>query len=83
MLLYSQMPQTKSAKKALRREKRRERIKSLVLLEIKKSLVLTRRKPDLKNFIYGALSGCIGSKKNKTNPKYGMKQENYFNGKFY
>lgn len=49
MLLYREMPQTKSAKKALRREKRRERIKSLVLLEIKKSLVLTRRKPDLKN----------------------------------
>lgn len=47
MLLYSQMPQTKSAKKALRVDRRRAKINQITRLALKKALTSVRRKPEL------------------------------------
>lgn len=43
------MPQTKSAKKALRQEHRRQAVNLLVRQRIKRGLKTAREKPDLKN----------------------------------
>ncbi len=47
MLLYSQMPQTKSAKKALRVDRRRAKINRITRLALKRALMLAQRKPEL------------------------------------
>jgi len=45
-ILYSQMPQTKSAKKALRRDRKREAVNKKTAGQYKKALKQARRKPD-------------------------------------
>lgn len=51
MILYSQMPQTKSAKKALRQERRRRAINTIVRQKLKKAVKASRKAGEQKSFI--------------------------------
>lgn len=48
MLLYSQMPQTKSAKKALRRDRRRQKVNSLIRQKVKQAVKSARKMMSIK-----------------------------------
>ncbi|MDO8551535.1 MAG: 30S ribosomal protein S20 [bacterium] len=43
------MPQTKSAKKALRQESRRKKVNKTIITRVKKAYRATRKKPNLQN----------------------------------
>lgn len=49
LLLYLKMPVTKSAKKALRRDRRRAVINKLIKEKLKKVISLARKKPNIEN----------------------------------